>query len=190
LASASPRRKALLQQIGLSFTCQAANIEEDIFSPGQPSEIVTYLAQKKAEAVSRSVEDRQALVIAADTIVVLEGKILNKPRNDADAYTMLSLLNGTRHEVYTGVCVADLKHNLLHVDYERTYVYFRNLQDREIRAYIACGEGQDKAGAYGIQGIGALLVEKIEGSYSNVVGLPLNKLYSLLKDCGLELLGG
>lgn len=190
MASASPRRKALLQQIGLDFICRAAEIEEKNFPPGQPSQIVTYLAQKKAEAVSRSIQDRQAIVIAADTIVVFEGKILNKPVNDADAYAMLSLLNGVRHEVYTGICVVDLKSNLQHIDCERTYVYFRSLQDREIKAYIACGEGRDKAGAYGIQGIGALLVEKIDGSFSNVVGLPLNKLYSLLKNCGLELLEG
>jgi len=129
-----------------------------------------------------------SIVIAADTIVVLEGQIMGKPLNEDDARHKLSRLSGRRHEVITAVCVK-MGEEICEVEDETTRVYFRPLSAQEITAYVASGEPADKAGAYGIQGRGGLLVEKIEGCYFNVVGLPLSRLYLMLKKHGVDLLG-
>jgi septum formation protein len=172
LASASPRRKEILQTAGIEFEVRVAEVEEKI-TPGQsPEETVKDLARQKALAVAKA--NPQTTVIGADTIVVLEGEILGKPRDWADAIKMLKSLSGKTHSVFTGVClVKDGEENRF---FEETKVEFYNLSNEEIEAYVDTGEPMDKAGAYGIQGKGCLLVKRIEGDYFNVVGLPVGKL--------------
>lgn len=187
LASSSPRRQELLANLGLYFSIISAAIDESILPHEHPRDAVRRLARLKALDVASRVEG-DALIIAADTVVVLNGKILGKPADQDDAYRMLSLLSGRCHEVITAVaiCSGEGKYE---VEDETTRVYFRSLSTDEIRAYLSCGESYDKAGAYGIQGRGGLLVEKIEGCYFNVVGLPLGRLYLMLKKHGIDLLG-
>lgn len=187
LASASPRRSELLKQIGLKFEIVPSDVDENIDSNLIPEEVVMGLSCRKALDVAKKIDNR-VLVIGADTIVVKD-RILGKPVNDQDAFNMLKSLQGDWHNVITGVCVIDTDGFKIVKGFERTRVKMRNLQDREIYSYIATGEPADKAGAYGIQGMGALLVEKIEGCYFNVVGLPLSKLAEMLEDFGLHLLG-
>lgn len=186
LASRSPRRRELLQQMGFQDFAIIPAVEEESADPSLPPEqYVEQLALHKArEVASRCGED--ALVIGADTIVVLDGHILGKPKNAANALQMLTALSGRKHTVYTGVCVicggeVDVRH-------EATKVTVCPLTEREMLAYIATGEPMDKAGAYGIQGRGALLVEKIEGDYYNVVGLPICCLNRMLGRFGVQTL--
>ena len=177
LASASPRRSALLSQIGLTFEVRPSDIVEpphNTYSNNPASEVTQKLALLKAAAVSQHFDD--ALIIGADTLVSLDGELLGKPTDDADAFKMLTHLSGTCHEVVTGVALVDAQTEREVVWSETTQVYFRELQSTEIDAYIASGEASDKAGAYGIQGRGAVFVRRIEGCYFNVVGLPLASL--------------
>lgn len=177
LASASPRRSALLSQIGLTFEVRPSDIVEpphNTYSNNPASEVTQKLALLKAAAVSQHFDD--ALIIGADTLVSLDGELLGKPTDDADAFKMLTHLSGTCHEVVTGVALVDAQTEREVVWSETTQVYFRELQSTEIDAYIASGEASDKAGAYGIQGRGAAFVRRIEGCYFNVVGLPLASL--------------
>ena len=177
LASASPRRSALLLQIGLTFEARPSDIVEPphtTYSNDPASEVTQKLALLKAAAVSQHFDD--ALIIGADTLVSLDGELLGKPTDDADAFKMLTHLSGTCHEVVTGVALVDTQTEREVVWSETTQVYFRELQSTEIDAYIASGEASDKAGAYGIQGRGAVFVRRIEGCYFNVVGLPLASL--------------
>ena len=177
LASASPRRSALLSQIGLTFEVRPSDIVEPphtTYSNDPASEVTQKLALLKAVAVSQHFDD--ALIIGADTLVSLDGELLGKPTDDADAFKMLTHLSGTCHEVVTGVALVDTQTEREVVWSETTQVYFRELQSTEIDAYIASGEASDKAGAYGIQGRGAVFVRRIEGCYFNVVGLPLASL--------------
>lgn len=177
LASASPRRSALLSQIGLTFEVRPSDIVEPphtTYSNDPASEVTQKLALLKAAAVSQHFDD--ALIIGADTLVSLDGELLGKPTDDADAFKMLTHLSGTCHEVVTGVALVDTQTEREVVWSETTQVYFRELQSTEIDAYIASGEASDKAGAYGIQGRGAVFVRRIEGCYFNVVGLPLASL--------------
>lgn len=174
LASASPRRSALLSQIGLTFEVRPSDIVEpphNIHSNNPASEVTQNLALLKAAAVAQHFDD--AIIIGADTLVSLDGKLLGKPADDADAFDMLTHLSGTSHEVVTGVALIDARTEHETVWSETTQVYFRKLHSAEITAYIASGETSDKAGAYGIQGRGAAFVRRIEGCYFNVVGLPL-----------------
>lgn len=188
LASASPRRKQLLEQVGLEFSCITADVDEKAFLNLEPRELVKQLAWHKAQAVAR--QTKQGIIIAADTVVVLDDLIMGKPLNREDARQKLTLLSGREHQVMTGICVIN-KHNDSHpTEVEVTKVTFRHLLDGEIRAYLDSDEWVDKAGGYGIQGLGALLIEKIDGCYFNVVGLPLGKLYRLLYHQGVYLLGG
>lgn len=187
LASASPRRSELLEQVGLTFKIVPAAIDEDI-AVLSPEELVLTLAFSKAAKVADRNQD--ALVIAADTVVVVEDRILGKPGTYEEAEQMLALLSGREHKVITGVSVQCRRTGFSRTLSETTRVWFRSLSPYEIRAYIETGEPFDKAGAYGIQGRGALLVEKIEGCYFNVVGLPLNRVGLILREAGLELLGG
>ncbi|MDD4801811.1 MAG: Maf family protein [Syntrophomonas sp.] len=185
LASGSPRRKLLLQQIGLRFTTMNANIEETISTSVSPSELAQYIAFSKAKAVSRRLHE--GIIIAADTIVVREGIIMGKPENRGDAFMMLSRLSGQYHQVITGLCILDIEEKVIDLSCEVTSVLFRQLSAEEINSYLDCGEWLDKAGSYAIQGRGALLVERIEGCYFNVVGLPLNRLKTRLALRGINL---
>ncbi len=190
LASSSPRRAELLKKIGLSFRVSPAEIEEGVPIPPW-SEWVKTLAENKALAVSA---EKDEVTLAADTVVVCKGRALGKPVDSEEALEMLRMLAGGVHEVMTGVCTinglrTDKKGVAMYRDVEITRVHFRDLTEQEITTYVASGEPFDKAGAYGIQGLGALLVEKIEGCYYNVVGLPLVKTMLLLRRCGINVLG-
>lgn len=186
LASASPRRKHLLLQLGLDFTVDPSGSEESIHLHLPPNLIAVTLAENKAKDVARRHKD--GLILGADTIVVIDGLILGKPRDKEQAMEMLSRLSGRWHSVYTGIALIDAKTGRQIKDYEESKVKFKNLSQREIENYINTGESLDKAGAYGIQGKGSLLVEKIEGCYYNIVGLPLFKLNTLLEEFGIEII--
>lgn len=187
LASASPRRKELLSGLFEDFEVVPAEGEEKAVHT-LPDEIVQELSCQKALEVERRIfsENRQQdyLVVGADTVVAIQGRILGKPRNKADAAAMLSMLSGTTHQVYTGVAFAYSKggkHKNLSF-YERTDVSFYPMSEAEITAYVHTGEPMDKAGGYGIQGIGGRFVEQVRGDYNNVVGLPVARIYQVLKN--------
>ena len=183
LASASPRRQALLRQIGVVFRTQSAAIDEAV-APGEPPRAyVLRMAREKAHAVARSAGGRIPAVLGADTAVVLGEEILGKPAGEAKAREMLRRLSGRIHEVMTAVVVTDGKRHAEAVSVSR--VHFRPLSEAEIGAYIATGEPMDKAGAYAIQGLGAVFVRYLEGSHSGVVGLPLYETARLLEEFGL-----
>jgi len=189
LASKSPRRKTLLELIGLQFTCNPADVDEVVDDlNGDPASICSELAASKARAVAPM--EPEALIIAADTIVVVDNQILGKPRDKQEAFDMLSMLSGREHQVITGLCVLNTSTGCIQTHSEITRVRFRNIQEDEIWAYIGSGEPLDKAGSYGAQGLGAVFVEHIDGCFYNVVGLPLHTLYLMLKEQGLQLLGG
>lgn len=180
LASASPRRTEILNQLGLDYQVIPSEVSEAI--PNQsvfPEELVTKLALYKASDVARKIE--QGLVIGADTLVVLGETIFGKPSDPDEAVEMLSVLNGKTHSVYTGIAMIQVPSGQTEVGYSETKVKFRPVSLAEIRSYVATGEPLDKAGAYGIQGKGGVLVEAIEGCYFNVVGLPLSKLADMLR---------
>ena len=186
LASQSPRRKELLGQMGLKgFKVTSPDVDEDTDENLHPSLMVEELSLRKAKAVAAHA-DEDDIIIAADTVVALEGTALGKPVDEADAFTMLSALSGNRHYVYTGYTV--LRGEQVVTSHEMTAVDFRELDPQEIEHYIATGEPMDKAGAYGIQGLGALLIDRIEGDYFNVMGLPIQKLSRALAQFGLDLL--
>lgn len=170
LASASPRRREILNNLGYDFTVRPSNAEEIIDGNQTPAETVESLASQKAQSVALSAADDE-IVLGADTVVVYDGKILGKPTDKKDAENMLHTLSGKTHEVYTGVCLAD-RNGVLNCFSVCTKVKFYPLSDDEITRYIDSGEPMDKAGSYGIQGKGCYLVEGIEGDYFNVVGLP------------------
>jgi septum formation protein len=186
LLQAPPRRKQLLEQLGISFDCCPARIDEDLGTEETAREAVRRIALNKAEKASEMV--RNSIIIAADTMVVCNGEVLGKPDNARDAFNKLYKLKGREHEVITAVCVMDTENGQCEVQDEITRVYFRDISDEEIRAYIRTEEPMDKAGAYGIQGMGAVFVDRIEGCYFNVVGLPLKHLYSMLQRQGVKLL--
>ncbi|MEC9487905.1 MAG: Maf family protein [Halanaerobium sp.] len=187
LASASPRRKYLLKQIGLDFVVIPSQIEETCEKELAPMEMVKELALKKVRDINKNVE--QAVVLGADTIVVYKGQVLGKPESQEEAFEMLGKLSGEEHEVITGIAIIDTDTDTDAVisDAARTRVFFRTLEDEEIRRYIKSGEPMDKAGSYAIQGKGAIFVERIEGCYFNVVGLPLSLVITHLKQLGLNL---
>ncbi|MPM19823.1 Septum formation protein Maf [bioreactor metagenome] len=185
LASGSPRRRELLGQMGLGeFTVISPDIDESVWKDLPPGQQVRTLSASKAAAVAARQEG--AMVIAADTVVVLDGLVLGKPRDREDAIRMLTALSGRRHEVYTGVTVT--KDNVTLTEHEITRVTFRLLSREEISHYVDTGEPMDKAGAYGIQRFGALLVEGIEGDYFNVMGLPVCRLGRMLTEFGIDCL--
>lgn len=180
LASASPRRRDLLRQAGIRFRMVRSNVDEDKKVPSgvRPATFAVRLAEEKASDVAK--RNRGAVVLGADTVVVAEGRILGKPRNMRDARKMLKLLSGRWHEVLTGVAVA--KGDRVVSGTERTRVKFMRLTEKVIEDYIATGESMDKAGAYAIQGWAKAFVENIKGDYTNVVGLPLNRVLSMLSE--------
>jgi septum formation protein len=177
LASQSPRRSELLRSAGIPFRVQVADVDETPLVGEGPVDYVCRLARAKAQAVSGE------LVLGADTVVVVEGQILGKPVNAEAAIQMLRMLSGRSHEVITGICFAGPE---VVVDADTTTVYFSALSEREISEYVATGEPMDKAGAYGIQGRASCFVERIEGSYSNVVGLPVAMVYRHLRLFGIH----
>jgi septum formation protein len=181
LASASPRRAELLSMIGLAADIQPADVDETPLPEESPDGYVRRLAVAKAEAVART-EDRP--VLGADTIVVHQGRLLGKPADPAEARSMLETLSGSSHEVLTAVAM--VQGSRLEVEVVRAQVRFRDLTADEVAAYVRVGEGFDKAGGYGIQGVGGIFVAYIEGSYSAIVGLPLLETERLLRAFGID----
>ena len=194
LGSASPRRRELLAQIGAEFEVRVSN-KEEVYHSNVPEEIVKELALMKAENVAEELAEenpagavKSTVVIGADTIVVQDGKILGKPADEADAVRMLTGLQGRRHDVYTGVAVLDYDENGEKRVYNYpvgTAVYVNEMTEEEIRAYVETKDPLDKAGAYGIQGRFAAHIDRIEGDYYNVVGLPVSRMYRTLRELGV-----
>ena len=193
LASASPRRKEILKNIGLEFEILVSDADEGAIS-GTALPVSVYvqeLALLKATAAAKKCGKGDKLIISADTVVCIDGEILGKPNDKADAFRILSMLSGKCHSVFTGICVMGTRNAFSVCSAVETKVYFKNLSDEQILSYIESGEPMDKAGAYGIQGIGSLLVEKIDGDYFNVVGLPVSKLSEILeKEFDIDVLKG
>ena len=180
LASKSPRRRKLLKQLGIKFKSFSVNTIEDLFDGEHPVDCVKRLAQVKMNRAKKKVKN--GIIITADTIVVLDRRVIGKPKNKKEAVRILSLLSGRVHTVYTGFCVFNQKTDKSILDFEKTKVEFRKLTKDEIFDYVNGGSPMDKAGAYGIQDdFGAVFVKKINGCYYNVVGLPLTKLYNALR---------
>jgi len=181
LASSSPRRKRLLQQLNISFKTFSVDIDEKIKKNESPVGTVKRLSLEKMEMAKKIV--KRGIIITADTIVVLDKEIIGKPKNKKEAEKILNKLSGRTHKVYTGFSIYNSVNSRIITEYEKTFVKFRKLNKKEIIDYISTGSPMDKAGAYGIQDdFGAVFVEKIIGCYYNVVGLPLPKVYiSLLK---------
>lgn len=183
LASGSPRRKELLGEIIPSFDIIVSEADEDsVPKTLAPKLYVEELAMLKAAASAKTIDKKNnCIVIGADTVVTLDGEILGKPADKTDAFNMLKRLSGRKHEVYTGYCVMRLKDGTSVSRAEKTEVYFKELTDEEITAYIETGEPMDKAGSYGIQGLGGRFINKINGDYNNVVGLPVSALRDVLE---------
>lgn len=181
LASRSPRRKELLEKCGIFFSCEPAEIDETMQDTDDLREAVMDLSYRKARSVLKLHPD--SLVIGSDTIVVCSGKILGKPADEQDAYDMLRMLSGREHQVITGLCFVS-KHRTYR-DASVSYVCFQELSDDEIWDYIRSGECMDKAGAYGIQGLGGKFITSIRGDYYSIMGLPLNLVYNELKNIEL-----
>lgn len=185
LASQSPRRREILAQAGLPFIVRVSGVAEVRGSSESPEAYVRRLARDKAHAVAASPDE---FVLAADTVVVVDDSVLEKPASGADAAAMLLRLSGRSHVVLTGVCLVSQGHEWSEV--ESTRVYFSRLSEAEIRAYCASGEPMDKAGAYAIQGLASKFIERIEGCYFNVVGLPVSRVYRMLKLAGYSFNAG
>ena len=188
LASSSPRRREILEKTGLKFMVDAAEINEDHGRRMKPAELAKTISLEKAKVVAA--RHPCSIIIAADTFGVLGGRMLGKPRDENAARDMLGRMSGRRHRVVTGFTILDTETGKAVSKAVETKVYFRKLDSEEIEAYVKTGEPLDKAGAYAIQGMGALLVEKIEGDYYNVIGLPLSSLARELKRFGVKLPGG
>ncbi len=186
LASTSPRRAELLKQIGVEFELASGNVQERPHPDEAPRDYITRLARAKVIAVAR--ERETGLIIGADTVVVLDGQLLGKPKDAADAERMLRSLSGRWHAVMTGVALYDVATGQEVADFDKTLVRFARLSNREIEWYVKTGEPMDKAGAYGIQGFGGLFVDEIAGNYYNVVGLPLPLVYRLARCLGYSFL--
>ena len=218
LGSQSPRRRELLERMGLSFTVLTAEIDETKYATGDPETTVRRICEAKARAVARKMQNdgsesgsgaqcapRDALILASDTIVVLDGRIMGKPHDAAEARAMLAALSGREHQVYTAFTLLPVEMQNAkckmqnaaecggaepYTHCEMTYVKFRELTPEEIAAYVATGEPMDKAGAYGIQNLGSMLVESLRGDYFTVMGLPVCRLAQALKRFGLDPLLG
>ena len=200
LASASPRRKELLEQIGLEFEICPAKGDE-VITKTVPEEVVMELSKQKAEEVAYMVNHfnethkeittpTDIMVIGADTVVAYDGKILGKPKDEEEAKSMLSMLSGNIHSVYTGVtlCLIDKSGKVGELTfYEKTDVTMFLISEEEINRYVSTGEPMDKAGSYAIQGKSAIFIEKIDGDYNNVVGLPITRIYQKLKEVGIDI---
>lgn len=189
LASNSPRRKEILTQLNLTFEVIPSNFEEALIDM-EPHALAEHFAYMKALDVYKRMESTKnddGYIIGSDTVVYC-GRIMGKPENHQDAYNMLRELSGKKHQVISGISVIERQTGNVITKHEVTDVWIRSLSDREIYSYIESSEPRDKAGSYGIQGLGALFVEKIHGCYFNVVGLPVNKLYQIMKQFGFDLI--
>ena len=190
LASTSPRRKDILESVGINFEIIAPSSDESILGSENPKDYALRLASEKACSVSQNLEGNY-LVIGADTIVVVDNEILGKPMDEEDAGRMLNRISGRVHHVFTAFSISQPKNIILHSEIVDTKVVVKTLEPAEIEGYIKSEEPMDKAGAYGIQGIGAFMIRGIKGSYTNVVGLPLVEVLEALKKLGaLELFSG
>jgi septum formation protein len=184
LASASPRRKQYLSYLGLPFEVVVPDVDESTVDGESPQQLVMRLSKLKAKAVSQRLSDSEAVIIAADTVVAYKGQVLGKPQNDDDAFNMIKMLQGDTHEVYTGCTI--LKGDRISNFAVSTKVTFASLDDELIRTYVNSGESRDKAGSYALQGIAAMLIQKVEGSVSTVVGLPICEVREVLKEFGVK----
>lgn len=183
LASASPRRKKLLEQINLKFKTVSVDLDERQLPNEKPLRMVKRLAEEKLQLALQKIQ--HGIIITADTIVVLDGKIIGKPKDEIDAVKILKKLSGRKHTVYTGFAVFNTSTNKKIISYEKTFVQFRKLTNEEISLYVGSGSPMDKAGAYGIQDdFGAVFIQAINGCYYNVVGLPLSRVYHALNEVG------
>ncbi|MCB5190322.1 Maf family protein [Methylobacillus arboreus] len=187
LASRSPRRAELLQQIGVEFVVLPSDIDESVYNAEPAADYVLRLAREKARACAGKLAVLDMPVLAADTTVCVDGDILGKPQDDDEAYAMLASMSGGWHEVHTAIALASGKG--VETALSTTRVKMASLNHELIAAYVASGEPRDKAGAYGIQGLGGTLIERIEGSYSGVMGLPLFETATLLRNCGFAIPG-
>lgn len=189
LASASPRRYELLKKITSDFIQISSGFDETkVANNSGTSNYVINIARGKALEVAARVED--SIVIGCDTVVELDEIVMGKPRDKQEAINMLKSLSGRCHSVYTGICIINTKTKHKMEDFEKSDVYFSKLSEKEIKWYISTKEPLDKAGSYGIQGYGSRFVERIEGCYFNIVGFPVNKIYSMLKLMGVNLFSG
>jgi septum formation protein len=186
LASASPRREELLEKIGLKFEVEPSNYAEDMRSELSPDELAKSISLEKAKVVAS--KHKNAIVIAADTFIVFRGKIMGKPDTEAEAIKMLMTLRGKSHSVITGFTILDTDRNKVLTKSVETIIHIKNLTPEEIDVYVKSKEPLDKAGAYAIQGLGSVIVERIEGDYFNVMGLPLSALAEGLKEFGVRIL--
>lgn len=185
LASTSPRRHGLAQQMGLEFEIMPSNYEEDMSMDMGPDKLAMTLAYGKAKEVADRL--KVGVVLGVDTFIVFEGKKLGKPKSKEDAFQMLKSFSGKSQEVYSGVALIDCETSKEIKDFEVTKVKFREMDDQEIRSYIKTGEPMDKAGAYGIQGLSSIFIEKVDGCYTNVVGFPVYNIYKNLKKIGVNI---
>ena len=183
LASASPRRKEILRKTGLNFSICTSDYKEDINLSLKPRALAKFLSRKKAETVAHKYKN--AIIIAADTFIVFKNRLLGKPRTDKEAEEMLNMLNGKAHSVITGFTIMDTASKKKLSRSVETEVYFKKLDRKEITAYVRSKEPLDKAGAYAIQGLGSVFIERIDGDFLNVVGLPLRALTESLKKFGI-----
>lgn len=188
LASASPKRKELLEQVGLRFRVEPSEEPEDLSLAEAPDELAKKLSQQKALAVGR--RHKNAIVIAADSVAFLDGSAIGKPGSHKQARQLLAAINGRTHSLITGFTVLDTADGRTVSESVETKVHVRKLNPAEIEAYVGSGEPLDKAGGYDIQGLGALIVDRIEGDYSNVLGLPLGALARRLREFGIHTLPG
>jgi septum formation protein len=186
LASASPRRAEILQNLGLTFEICPSHTDESFKDGLKPAEIVELLAERKAADVLSHFHE--GIIIGSDTIVVLDGKVLGKPKNEAEAIGMLSELRGKTHSVFSGLAVLQVQTGKKKIGHIETHVQMRNFSDSEMKSYIQTGEPMDKAGAYAIQGIGSIFVDRISGDYFSVVGMPVPLLVEFLAYFGVSVL--
>jgi len=185
LATTSPRRHGLAQEMGLEFEIEASNYEEDMTRKMKPKEMVMEFAYGKASDVAK--KHKEGIVIGVDTIVVFNGKKLGKPKSDEDAFKMLKSFSGKKQYVYSGVCLIDCTTGKKILDCEITEVYFKKLSDDEIKAYIKTGEHRGKAGGYGIQKLASIFIKKVNGCYFNVMGFPIYNIYKNLTKLGVNI---
>lgn len=178
LASASPRRKNILDLFNIDYSIEISDSEEVVLNQFSPCVNAMHIAYLKASNIAKN--NPKSTVLAADTLVSIESKIFGKAKDSNDAYQMIQALSGKKHEVITGFCIINKEKNIVYVDYVKTYVYFRNLSNDIINKYIETNEYMDKAGAYAIQGKASILVDKIDGDYFNVVGFPISEINSVL----------
>lgn len=186
LASTSPRRKEILEKTRLLFSIEGSDYEEDMSLPLTPHELVKFLSLEKAKSVAKNHAD--ALIIAADTIVAFEGKVLGKPHTREAAKEMLLMLNGKRNSIITGVAIIDTTTSKIESFSDEVDIYLKQLTESEIDNYIKSGEPLDKAGAYAIQGLGSVFIKKIDGDFFSAMGLPIEKIAEVIKGFGVYIL--